>query len=66
VPPEFLLRQTHGDWGELSAEDRRANERPLLHGSRLLSSYRTRTDETLWIITEWARSVTRLLLPQEY
>src|SRR5689334_1109705 len=40
VPPEFLLRHKHGDWGELCAEDRRENERALLHGSRLLSSYR--------------------------
>jgi hypothetical protein len=66
VPPEFLLRHKHGDWGELCAEDRRENERALRQGSRLLSSYRTRTDEKLWIITEWDRSVTTLLLPQEY
>jgi hypothetical protein len=66
VPAEFLLRHKHGDWGELCAEDRRENERSLLHGSRLLSSYRTRTAEKLWIITEWDRSVTTLLLPQEY
>jgi hypothetical protein len=66
VPPEFLLPHKHGDWGELCAEDRRENERALRHGRRLLSSYRTRTDEKLWIITEWDRSVTTLLLPEEY
>jgi hypothetical protein len=66
VPPEFLLRHVHGDWGELCAEDRRENERSLRVGSRLLSSYRTRTDQKLWIITEWDRSVTTLLLPEEY
>lgn len=66
VPPEFLLRHKHGDWGDLCAEDQRENERSLRVGSRLLSSYQTRTDEKLWIITEWDRSATTLLLPQEY
>ena len=66
VPPEFLLRHQHGDWGELCAEDRRENERSLRVGSRLLSSYQTRREEKLWVITEWDRSVTTLLLPEEY
>ena len=66
VPPEFLLRHVHGDWGDLCGEDRRENERALRTGSRLLSAYRTRTDEKLWVITEWDRSVTTLLLPEEY
>jgi hypothetical protein len=66
VPPEFLLRHMHGDWGEVCAEDARENERSLRVGNRLLSSYRTRREETLWVITEWDRSVTTLLLAQEY
>jgi hypothetical protein len=66
IPPEFLLRHKHGDWGEVDAEDRRANERALLIGSRILSSYRTRLDDRLWVITEADRSVTTLLLPEDY
>ena len=66
VPPEFLLRHAHGDWGDLCAEDRRVNEQALRNGSRLLSSYRTRLDDKLWVITEWDRSATTLLLPEEY
>jgi len=66
VPPEFLLRHKHGDWGDLCAEDRRENERSLRVGSRLLSSYQMRTEEKLWVITEWDRSVTTLLRPEEY
>jgi hypothetical protein len=66
VPPEFLLRHKHGDWGDLCAEDRRENERSLRVGSRLLSSYQTRTEGKLWVITEWDRSATTLLLPEEY
>jgi hypothetical protein len=66
IPPEFLLRHKQGDWGELDDEDTRANEAALRHGSRLLSAYRTRLDDKLWVITEWDRSATTLLLPEEY
>jgi hypothetical protein len=66
IAPEFLLRHKHGDWGELCAEDRRENERALRQGSRLLSAYRTRDDAKLWVITEWDRSATTMLLPEEY
>jgi hypothetical protein len=66
LPAEFLLRHRHGDWGDLDPEDRRANERALRLGGRLRSSYRTRLDAKLWIITEWDRSATTLLLPEEY
>jgi len=66
IPPEFLLPHKHGDWGELDAEDRRQNERALLHGGRLFSAYRTRTEARLWVITEWDRNATTLLLPEEY
>lgn len=66
VPPEFLLRHKHGDWGDLCAEDARENERSLRLGNRLLSSYQTRTAAKLWVITEWDRSATTMLLPEEY
>jgi hypothetical protein len=66
VPLEFLLRHKNGDWGELLEEDVRENEWSLENGARLFSAYQTRTDEKLWVITEWDRSVTTLLLPAEY
>jgi len=66
VPLEFLLRHKYGDWGELPPEDVRENEWSLQNGARLFSAYRTRTDEKLWVITEWDRSVTTLLLSEEY
>jgi hypothetical protein len=65
-PLEFLRRHVTGDWGELDEEDRRENELSLREGFRLLSSYRLRSGEKLWIITEADRSVTTLLLPEEY
>jgi hypothetical protein len=66
IPPEFLLRHKHGDYGELDEEDRHANDQALVYGSRLFSSYTTRLNERLWVITESDRSVTTLLLPQDY
>jgi len=65
-PGEFLTRHVNREWGDLSDEDRKENDYSLEHGFRLLSSYRTNAGEKLWIITESDRSVTTLLLPQEY
>ena len=62
----FLDRHVSGDWGELSNEDKAENEYSLQHGFRILSSYKTATGEKLWLITEADRSVTTLLLPDEY
>ena len=67
TPHEFLARHVVGDWGEeLPAEDAQENEYSLEHGLRLVSAYRTAKGEKFWIITEHDRSVTTLLLPQEY
>ena len=67
----FLSRHVRGDWGEVDDEDKLANERSLVDGSRLLSAYRTLKNERLWIITEAAdddghRLATTCLTPQEY
>ena len=63
----YLHRHHCGDWGdELCAEDKAANEQALKEGSRLLSCYRTPTGDRLYIITEWDRSVTTIMLPSEY
>jgi hypothetical protein len=50
----------------LCDEDRRANDAALRDGDRLLSSYAVSPTQQLWIITEYDRSVTTLLLPDEY
>ncbi|MGH9455117.1 MAG: hypothetical protein ACRD2O_14230 [Terriglobia bacterium] len=65
-PHEFLGRHVRGDWGELDEFDRRENEYSIVHGFRILSSYRTAAGEKLWLITERDRSSTTLLLPDEY
>jgi hypothetical protein len=65
-PGEFLTRHINRDWGDLDEEDRKENESSLEHGFRLLSAYKTNAGDRLWIITEADRSVTTLLLPEEY
>lgn len=69
-PHELLQRHVTGDWGDLDADDKDANERALRDGSRLFSAYRLTTGEKLWAITEAEndghRASTCLLLPDEY
>ncbi|MDE2051292.1 MAG: hypothetical protein KGJ72_09760 [Gammaproteobacteria bacterium] len=62
----YLHRHLQGDWGDLCDADRRANDAALCNGDRLLSSYAVSPTQKLWIITEYDRSVTTLLLPDEY
>jgi hypothetical protein len=62
----LLQRHLDGDWGEVSEEDRKANDSALQNGGRLLSAYKTRNGVKLWVITEADRSVTTFLLPEEY
>ena len=66
LPQEFLHRHIVGDWGELDEHDRQANERAVHGGDRIFSSYLTKKGTKLWVITEYDRSVTTLLLPSEY
>ncbi len=61
----LLERHRRGDWGELDESDRCANDRALVHGGRVLSSYLV-SDLRVWCITEADRSATTLLLPEDY
>lgn len=63
---DLLIRHVRGDWGNISDEDRRQNELSVEAGLRLLSSYRIPNGQTVRVITEWDRSATTLLLPDEY
>ena len=62
----FVARHARGDWGDLDAEDKESNEVALTCGARILSAYHTSKGDKLWIITEADRSVTTILLPNEY
>jgi hypothetical protein len=64
-PFHYLARHASGDWGDLDAHDRRENELSLQHGWRVLSSYPV-GETRVWVITEADRSVTTILLPEDY
>jgi hypothetical protein len=66
TPEFFVARHAGGDWGEVGAEDWRLNDEALQDGSRVLSAYRTLKGQKLWVITEADRSLTTVLLPEEY
>lgn len=60
-----LSRHARGDWGDIPPEDIELNESGLKHGERLFSAY-TQGENRFWIITERDRSVTTVLLPEDY
>ena len=61
-----IQRHQAGDWGNLSEEDHAANDSALIHGGRILSSYQAANGTKFWLITEADRSVTTVLLPEDY
>jgi hypothetical protein len=66
INPLLLLgKHIGGDWGDLSADDVAANVRAVQHDDRILSAY-VLHGEKFYVITEWDRSVTTLLLASEY
>ena len=66
LPQEFLQRHSQGDWGEVCEEDSKENNFSVIQGFRILSAYTLNNGTKIWIITESDRSVTTILLPEEY
>jgi hypothetical protein len=64
-PSTYLARHASGDWGEVNAHDRIENEQSLRQGWRILSSYPV-GGKTVWVTTDADRSVTTILLPEDY
>lgn len=74
-PFELIRRHVTGDWGDVSPEDAQANNEALQVGARVLSVYvlppplsegEMLPPAKVWLITEADRSVTTILLPEEY
>ena len=71
--PELLHRHLNGDWHEMCKPDRDANWAAVLEGeTRVFSSFNIAPKGhagnliKIWIITEWDRSVTTILRPEDY
>ena len=63
-PLACVARHAPGDWGPVR-HDRRENGLVLRHGWRVLSSYGM-GEGRVWVIPGADRSVTTILLPEEY
>lgn len=67
APATLLERHADKDWGDdLELSDWQLNDHALLTGERILSSYKINQNERVWVITEHDRSITTILLPEEY
>lgn len=68
TPEEYMAglgSHLSGDWGDLDAEDFASNDEALVNGDRLFSAY-GKGERRFWVITEADRSVTTILLPEDY
>lgn len=71
--PEFrdfvnksFTRHINGDWGDICEEDKQSNDEALNNHGSLYSKYIFNGDISIYIITEWDRSATTILFPEEY
>ena len=62
---QALTRHAAGDWGDVSPDDALENELSLKEGFRLLSVYGS-GEGRFCIITKADRSVTTILMPEDY
>lgn len=65
TPIELIGRHLRGDWGDLGASDRKLNDDAVSGGDRILSMYAVAAVK-LYIVTEWDRSYTTIMLASEY
>jgi len=65
-PAEVLCRHVTGDWGDLDDKDKAENNYALRRGRRIFSACMLPEGSEIWVITEADRTVTTLLLPDEY
>lgn len=63
---ELIGRHARGDWGDVSEETRTKNEDAIASGRRIESIYHTHRGEKLLVVTEADRSLTMVLLPEEF
>ncbi len=67
---EFLNQHKKGIWGEITKEETEENEKTVIsknrNGKKIISSHVTSFQEYLWIITEFSKNMTIVLLPHEY
>lgn len=65
TPSALIGRHLSVDWGDLDIRDRKLNDEAVVGGVRILSAYVV-AGLKLFVITEWDRSYTTVLLASEY
>lgn len=70
-PIQFIVRHQSGDWGDLGEDDKARNEAALIPNAdgecdRILSAYHLRDGRQIYVITEWDRSLTTVMLDSDY
>lgn len=66
-PWPLLSRHVRGDWGALlGRDDLRRNEEALRTGVRIFSKYADLAGRHYYVITEYDRSATTVMLPEDY
>ncbi len=62
----LINRHVSGDWSDMCEDDQLENKHAVACGDRIFSSFKLSETQNVWIITEWDRSATTVLLPCEY
>lgn len=62
----FVARHVGRDWGLVDPEDWVANDEAFKNGRRIVSVYPMKDGKRFYVITEPDRSLTTILLPEEY
>ena len=67
APADFIRRHANRDWGNVCSEDWARNRRsPSGRQSHRVVLFGLKDSTAIWIITEWDRSASTILLPDEY
>jgi hypothetical protein len=62
---KMLSRHVSGDWGDVCTDDAQANTDAVRNGDSIHSFYKF-GDDMVYVITEWDRSNTTVLMNYEY
>lgn len=61
-----MQRHTHGDWGDVSDEEWKANDIAFQIGNDVISRYRDRNNPPFYIATTGNRETTTVFLEEEF
>ena len=61
-----MLNRHIGDWVDMDQSEQELNDDALKGRASLFSAYHTSDGTQVWVITEWDRSYTKVLLPEDY